>query len=133
MYDKKLVTAILKQIEVALITIQTRSVNIHDVADFTNSPSGMEKLDGICMLFMAVGESVKNIDKITQGQLLPQYPEVDWAGVKGFRDIIAHHYFSIDAEQVYWIIKNKLENILVTIQKMITASPDAVIAAFRTT
>ncbi|MDR2802045.1 MAG: DUF86 domain-containing protein [Prevotellaceae bacterium] len=120
MYDKELVAAILKQVEVALITIQARSVNIREVTDFTNSPAGMEKLDGICMLFMAIGESVKNIDKITQGQLLCQYSEVDWAGVKGFRDIIAHHYFSIDAEQVYWIIKNKLENIIVVVKKIIT-------------
>ncbi|MDR0581948.1 MAG: DUF86 domain-containing protein [Prevotellaceae bacterium] len=119
MYDKELVAAILKQIEVALIKIQSRSANIHEAADFTNSPDGMEKLDGICMLFMAIGESVKNLDKITHGQLLSKYSEIDWLGVKGFRDIIAHHYFSIDAEQVYWIIKNKLEHIIVVVQKMI--------------
>ncbi len=55
------------------------------------------------MLFMAIGEALKNIDKITGGALLSQYPEIDWKGAIGFRDIIAHHYFDIDAEQVFWI------------------------------
>jgi len=56
------------------------------------------------MLFIAIGESLKNIDKITQGRLLSDYPEIDWVGVKGFRDIIAHHYFDIDAEQVFSLL-----------------------------
>ena len=29
------------------------------------------------MLFMAVGEALKNIDKITGGELLGRYPEID--------------------------------------------------------
>ena len=70
-------------------------------------------------LFIAIGESLKNIDKITAGALLAKYPEIDWTGVKGFRDIIAHHYFDIDAEQVFWICKHNLEPLSVTIKKMI--------------
>ena len=71
------------------------------------------------MLFIAIGESLKNIDKITAGTLLSKYPEIDWTGVKGFRDIIAHHYFDIDAEQVFWICKHNLGPLSVTIKKMI--------------
>jgi len=37
----------------------------------------MEKLDSICMLLIAIGESLKNIDKITKKSLLKQYPEID--------------------------------------------------------
>lgn len=55
-----------------------------------------ERLDGIAMLYIAIGESQKNIDKITEGSLLADYPEIDWTGAKGFRDIIARHYFDID-------------------------------------
>lgn len=120
MYDKELVLDILKQINEALLKIQTRSANIQTVDDFTCNPSGMEKLDSICMLFIATGESIKNIDKITQGDLLSHYSDVDWSGVKGFRDIIAHHYFNIDAEQVFWIIKNELVHLLSVIQQIIT-------------
>ena len=95
MFDKNLVLSILRQIDEALGKIKSRSEQIHTVNDFTDSPSGMEKLDGICMQFIAIGEALKNIDKITDGSLLSQYPGTDWKGAMGFRDIIAHHQFPL--------------------------------------
>ena len=59
MYDKDLVQDILNQILNATRTIQDRFVPIKSVDDFTNTPAGMEKLDAICMLVIAVGESLK--------------------------------------------------------------------------
>ncbi len=119
MFDNNLVLSILQQIDKALEKIISRSEHIHSANDFTDSPSGMEKLDGICMLFIAVGEALKNIDKITGGTLLSQYPETDWTGAMGFRDIIAHHYFDIDAEEVFWICTHELAPLSKTIQKII--------------
>ncbi len=101
MHDRKLVCSILTQINDALETIQTRCKDVKSASFFTDSPQGMEKRDSVCMLLMAVGESVKNLDKLTDGHLLTAYPTIDWTGIKGFRDIVAHHYFDIDAEQVY--------------------------------
>ena len=37
----------------------------------------------------------------------------------GIRDIIAHHYFDIDESIVFDVVKNKLPEMLVTINKMI--------------
>jgi len=37
----------------------------------------MEKLDAICMQLIAIGESLKDIDKITGGSLLTAYPEIN--------------------------------------------------------
>jgi uncharacterized protein with HEPN domain len=84
MFDRELVIAVLIQIEVALGKIVTRTEQISCANDFTDSPQGMEKLDSVCMLFMAIGESLKNIDKMTGGDLLSCYPEIDWKGVIGF-------------------------------------------------
>jgi len=39
---------------------------------------GLEKLDGLCMQLIAVGESIKNLDKITHRTLLKKYPEFEW-------------------------------------------------------
>jgi len=119
MFDKNLVLSILQQIDEALEKIKDRSEQIHSADDFTDSPSGMEKLDGICMLFIAIGDALKNIDKITGGSLLSHYPETDWKGAMGFRDIIAHHYFDIDAEEVFWICTHELASISTTIKKII--------------
>jgi len=37
----------------------------------------MEKLDAICMQLIAIGEGLKNVDKITDNSLLHQYPDVN--------------------------------------------------------
>ena len=46
-------------------------------------------------------------------------PEIDWKNVKGLRDIIAHHYFEVDADQIWWIIENELQPLKKAIQEMI--------------
>ena len=79
----------------------------------------MERLESSCMLLLAVGEGIKGIDKMTNKQLLPNYPEVDWKGAMGIRDIIAHHYFDIDEAIVFEVVKNKLPGMLKTINKML--------------
>ena len=119
MFDKDLVLSILIQIKDALEKIASRAGRFGSPDDFTSSPSGMEALDSICMLFMAIGEAFKNVDKITGGSLLSRYPEIDWKGVIGFRDIIAHQYFDIDAEQVFWICTHEVGPLSAVIRKMI--------------
>jgi uncharacterized protein with HEPN domain len=119
MFDKSLVLTILKQIDEALERIKNRAGEIASVDDFTNSPAGMDKMDSICMLFIAVGEALKQIDKITDGTLLTRYPGIDWKGPIGFRDIIAHHYFDIDAEQVFWICTHEVGPLSATVKMMI--------------
>jgi uncharacterized protein with HEPN domain len=95
------------EISQAIDKISYRTAEIERADYFTGSPEGMERLDGVAMLFLAIGESLKNIDKITSSTLLQKHPEIDWAGVKGFRDIIAHHYFDIDADQVFWNLQTQ--------------------------
>lgn len=116
MYDKSLVIEILIQIENAINTTLKRFKVVDSVNYFTDTPEGMEKLDSICMQLIAIGESLKNIDKITNKELLPKYPQVDWKGAKGMRDIIFHHYFDVDANDIYFVCDTKLETLLLTIQ-----------------
>ena len=98
----------LKNINLAITRLQNRSVGINSVNDYLMSPMGMEKLDAACMVLIALGESVKTLDKLTEKNLLPTYPSIDWKGVMGVRDVIAHHYFEVDPDAVYDIIKNDL-------------------------
>ena len=76
----------------------------------------MDRLESTCMLLIAIGEGLKGIDKITDKQLLVRYPEIDWKGAMGIRDIIAHHYFDLDGEIVYSVVKTKLPDMLITIR-----------------
>ena len=99
----------LNNIEIAINRLQERNVQIHSANDFLLSPWGMEKLDAACMVIIALGENVKTLDKQTEKKLLPTYSSIDWKKIMGARDIIAHHYFDVDAEEVFNIIKNDLE------------------------
>ena len=118
MYNMKIVIEIIEQILNALQTIKRRFENINNSDDFLNSNNGLDMLDAICMQLIAVGESIKNIDKISNGKLLNNYPEIDWKGVKGVRDIISHHYFDIDAEEIYNICNNNIGPLIETLMKI---------------
>ena len=99
---------ILEDILSAIEKLEERTKDIHSIDDFLCSSSGMVLLDATCMLLIAIGESLKNLDKTTNGVLLPTYPSIPWKNVEGLRDIIAHHYFDVDASQILWIIKNEI-------------------------
>ena len=79
----------------------------------------MEKLDAICMQLIAIGESLKNLDKVTKSSLLKNYQQVDWKKTKGMRDIISHHYFDLNAEAIFDVCKNHIERLSHTIEKII--------------
>jgi len=106
----------LNNIEIAISRLVERNVQVHSANDFLLSPWGMEKLDAACMVIIALGESVKTLDKLTEKKLFPTYPSIDWKKIMGARDIIAHHYFDVDAEEVFSIIKNDLEPLKTAIQ-----------------
>ena len=107
---------ILEDILSALERVEERTKDIQTIDDFLCSSSGMVLLDATCMLLIAIGESLKNLDKTTEGKLLPTYPSIPWKNVKGMRDIIAHHYFDVDAGQILWIVTNEIGPLKTAIQ-----------------
>jgi len=119
MYDKSLVVEILIQILNASKTVEQRFEVVDSIDYFIDTAEGQEKLDSICMQLIAIGESLKNIDKITDKKLLEKYPQVDWKGAKGIRDIISHHYFDLDAEEIYFVCDTKLDTLIKTIEKIL--------------
>ena len=106
MSDKELVLEVLHQTAEAVGKVLRRFAPVNSVAYLTDTPEGMENLDAICMLLIAIGESLKHINKITDRTLLQNYPEIDWKGAKGLRDILSHHYKIREVSLVYG---NRLE------------------------
>jgi uncharacterized protein with HEPN domain len=119
MYDRDLAKEILSQILRSLDTVIIRFAPVKSLADLTDSPSGMEKLDSICMQLIAIGEGLKNFDKITNFSLLHQYPDINWKGAKAMRDIISHHYFEIDAEIIFEVCQDKIKPLRDTIKQIL--------------
>jgi uncharacterized protein with HEPN domain len=119
MSDTSLLTEELEEILEALERIPSRFAGVENPADFTNSLAGREHLDAICMVLMAAGEAFKKIDRRTEGRLLSRCPAIDWAGVKGMRDVIAHGYFDIDAAVVFEICRRDVPTLTDTVRVMI--------------
>jgi len=119
MYDKTLVIDGLLDMEEALLHIMERTSWIKSVEDFATTPKGMDMLDIATIKLMAIGEEIKKIDKRTQGQLLVQYPNIDWKKMMELRNLIAHEYFRMDAHDIFDTVQNRVQPLLTTIQQMI--------------
>ena len=119
MYDETILLDMLRQTLEAAQRVTERFKPVSSVDYFTDSDVGIEKLDSICMLLIAIGESLKKIDKITGKSFLVRYPEIDWKGAKGMRDIISHHYFDIDAEEIYWVCEKKVPDLARSLEQII--------------
>jgi len=118
MYDLELVSELLSQIYQATQTVIKRFGPIKSADDFIGSEAGMEKLDAICMQLIAIGEGLKNLDKVTANSLLPKYPQIEWHKAKALRDIISHHYFDVNAEAIFDVCKNHIPALKETILKI---------------
>jgi len=118
MFDKSLILECLSRIEETILHIQERTQNINAAEDFLNTPNGVDMLDVAVIRLEAIGETIKNIDKNTDGLLLQKYTDIPWSKIKKVRDIIAHHYFDVDEEIIFNIVKNDLDVLLATIRRM---------------
>ncbi len=89
---------------------------------------GQDRLDVICMQFLAAGEALKRLEKLEPGLLATSFPDIDWKGAMGFRDVIAHQYFDLDAEQVLLICSQALPDMLQAVialeERARSAGPD---------
>ena len=121
MSDKQLmILSTLEDIKFSIELIKKRFEQIESSDDFLADEDGLEKLDSISMRLVAIGEGFKNIDKLTDKQLLSNYSNINWKGIKGVRDILSHHYFDLDAETIFAICDSHLDELLTATNDMIT-------------
>ena len=119
MSDRELVREVITQILTAIGRIERRAARITRASDFVSSDAGFDMLDSIAMMLIAIGESCKNLDKITGGELLARYPDVDWKGAKGMRDVISHHYFDINPDIVLSVCRKQIPVLRKTFEAML--------------
>ena len=114
--ERELVIDILEQIRTGIDQLQDWNAEVTSEDDYYMSSDGMQKLAASCMLIEAIGEGIKQINKITRGELLPERPEIPWSDVVGIRNHIAHGYFHINGALVLSTIRNDLESLQTAIK-----------------
>jgi uncharacterized protein with HEPN domain len=72
------------------------------ISPFANADEFVEhkvNFDAAMMNFIIIGEMVERLTD----QFKEAYSHIDWIKIKGFRNLVAHDYFGIDAEEVWQI------------------------------
>jgi len=64
--------------------------------------------DAVLRNLEILGEAVKGIPE----EIRTRHPQVDWRGIAGFRNVLAHVYFSVDEATLWDIVRNKVPRLL---------------------
>lgn len=71
--------------------------------------------DAVLMNFVVIGESVIRLPESYK----LAHTHIPWIKIKDFRNIVAHDYFGVDAEEVWQIIKTKLPELQAQIHHLL--------------
>lgn len=71
--------------------------------------------DAAMMNFVVIGEMVDKLSK----DFREKNKQIDWIKIKDFRNLIAHDYFGIDAEEVWQISKTHIPELKQEIEKLL--------------
>jgi len=75
--------------------------------DFTNADDfyhDQKSFDASMMQFVVIGETVSRLNE----DFKTTNKQIPWQKIKDFRNIIAHDYFGVDADEIWDIINAKL-------------------------
>ena len=118
MYDRSLLLELFIEIDEAIRRIERRFADINSPEDFTRNDNGLDRLDGISMMLISISENIKRIEKIAGTDFFKRYPDIPWLSIKGIRNILAHDYFNIDAEEIYKVCSSDLEPLKQVLARM---------------
>lgn len=71
--------------------------------------------DSVLFNLHIIGEAAKKLPDTTKAAM----PEIEWSGAAQFRDIIAHHYFALDAQIVWDVVCNRIPEMRVAAQALL--------------
>ncbi len=75
-----------------------------DFSDADTFYHDQKSFDATMMQFIVIGEIISRLDT----NFKKSHNQIPWQKIKDFRNIIAHDYFGIDADEIWDIINNKL-------------------------
>lgn len=116
--DKATTAELLDFILESLRLIKRRFNGVASSDDFLDNDEGLDKLDAISMRLQSIGEALKNLDKRQKDLLLQVADKEYWSKIIRTREILTHHYIDIDAETIYMICDEKLEELEQKILKL---------------
>jgi len=74
-------------------------------------------VDAIAKRIEEIGEAAKRIELDTIGLM----PEIDWRGLKGIREVIAHDYDEVDLQILDDVVRNKLPQVAAVVGRILAS------------
>jgi len=71
--------------------------------------------DAVMMNFILIGEACKRLSP----EMKKINPQVDWKGINGYRNFIAHEYFGVDEKIVWQAIRIELPKLKKDLQEIL--------------
>ncbi len=71
--------------------------------------------DAVVRNLEIIGEATKNISE----ELKDKYPQIRWKDLAGLRDKLIHHYFGVNLDIVWNIVKEELPEIILQLDKIL--------------
>lgn len=110
----------MSKIKLSLLTILESIEKIENYTkDFSTADDfyhDEKSFDATMMQFVVIGEMISKFDE----DFKQKYSHIPWQKVKDFRNIVAHNYFGIDADEIWDIIKNKIKPLKSEIEALIS-------------
>ena len=86
--------------------------NINDADSFYNDE---KTFDAVLINFVIIGEAVSRLTE----NFKEKENHIPWLKIKAFRNIVAHDYFGVDAEEVWQIIHTNLPKLEIKIKTLL--------------
>ena len=100
----------------AIDAIEQYTISFNSADEFYST---RVNFDAALMNFIVIGEMV---DRIAESFKVA-HAEVDWKQIKGLRNLIAHDYFGVDAEELWDIVKNHLPRFKTSVLSVLNSLP----------
>jgi uncharacterized protein with HEPN domain len=79
----------------------------------------LKTIDAVIRNFEVMGEAARHVDD----DFAAAHPEVAWAEVRGFRNILAHAYFGVDVAILWHTVREDVPRLIGAIAPLVAAEP----------
>jgi len=107
---KKDETVFIAHILESIENIETFMENVSKESFFDNK----EKQSAIIRQIEIIGEAVKNLPS----NFTTKHSNIPWKNIAGMRDKLLHHYFGVDIEKVWKVVKEDIPELKKQIKKI---------------
>jgi len=101
--------------EEVLYAIEHIEKYIEGITSIRELKEDTKTYDAVMMNFILIGEACKRLPE----NLKDANPHIDWKGINGYRNFIAHDYFGVDEKLTWSAIKIELPQLKTDFEKLL--------------